>query len=139
MFDQDKELRQYRNNINFSLVQNKGDSLTEDLEKLSEQMEKFPDHQTFVDEFIISVKKEDVGQIEKKMMKLITKVKLILFNEINTISNLIKNLPQERCLWIASAGVRGDEKGKVDHVPDKSEFRKMFKDFYIPELKLPLR
>ena len=78
MFDQDKELRQYRNKINFSLVQNKGDSLTEDLEKLSEQMAKFPDYHTFVDEFIINIQRTD-GKIQNiiNQMKHVTQVNIV--------------------------------------------------------------
>ena len=76
MFEQDKELKQYKNNVHFSLVKNQGRSLSEDLQKLSEEVAKFPKHHTFVDEFVISLKKDDDGKVEQMMnqMKLITKV-----------------------------------------------------------------
>ena len=63
-------------------------------------------------------------------MRILT-LDLPLYNEdINTFYHL-----QETCLWIASAGVEGYS----GEFPDKSVFENIFTDFYIPEMKLPLR
>ena len=42
---------------------------------------------------------------------------------------------QGSCFWIASAGVKSDD----GEYPEKSVFENIFKNFYIPEMKLPLR
>ena len=87
LFDQDKDLQQYRNNVHISLVKNEGNSLSADLEKLSEQMAKFPDHHTFVDEFIINMKNEADGKVEKtiRQMKQVTKVLRSMNNKTKSL------------------------------------------------------
>ena len=69
MFEQDEELKQYKNNVHFSLVENYGKSLSGDLQKLSEEVAKFPEHHTFVDEFIIKLNKVDDVKVEEMMSK----------------------------------------------------------------------
>ena len=69
MFEQDEELKQYKNNVHFSLVENYGKSLSGDLQKLSEEVAKFPEHHTFVDEFIIKLNKVDDVKVEQMMSK----------------------------------------------------------------------
>ena len=55
---------------------------------------------------------------------------------------------QETCLWITIAGVKerkdygyppGVEARKDENYPDEHYFLKLFKDFYVPRMRLPLR
>ena len=67
MFQQNKELQQYRSNVHFSVVQN-GNQY--------DLMERYPDYHTFIDEFVTyDWKDDDKRRVEMNKMKLILKVR----------------------------------------------------------------
>lgn len=76
MFDQDKELKNYKNNIQFGFIKNGGDNLPKDLHCMFVEIEKFPGHHTFVDEFIVNMKNNDESR--KNVESALDNMKLIL-------------------------------------------------------------
>ena len=87
-----------------------------DLKRIYEEVSKYQDHHVFIDEFIFC--REDMNE--------------------TALENLckLKSYLKETCLWLVLAGVIGPE----NEFPDNEYFRVgHFKDFYIPEMKLPLR
>ena len=56
--------------------------------------------------------------------------------EIRNPDFILNIIFQITCFWISIAGVEETNDKKY---PDDPDFKKIFKDFYIPEMKLPLR
>ena len=66
--------------IQISLVQNhgygSGSSMSKDLKQLSEKVAEFPNHYTFIDEFVVNFKNDDESMVKAYIeeLKILTKV-----------------------------------------------------------------
>ena len=105
LFEENKDLRQFKGNIQFSVAKNCRDSLSTDLKELSDLIGKvcnkririaftllilmifsfsqFPDHHTFVDEMVVNIKTDDESESMMRQILKQTKVWLkVIYRKI---------------------------------------------------------
>ena len=70
--------KKYKDYIKFSVLQIEDQPLSQNLKQLSDLIAKYPDHHTFVDEFVMKMETDDEDcTYHVKYLKTLTKVKLL--------------------------------------------------------------